>query len=58
MATRTISYRSVGLYLINGFKISGFVYGFLEFGFKIYGFVYGFDVCMEGLIFHVMFWVC
>ena len=22
------------------------------------GFVYGFDRCMEGLIFHVMFWVC
>ena len=33
------------------FKISRFVYGFLEFGFEIYGFVSGFDVCMEGLIF-------
>ena len=27
-------------------------------GFEIYGFVSRFDVCMEGLIFHVMFWVC
>ena len=26
--------------------------------FEIYGFVSGFDVCMEGLIFHMMFWVC
>ena len=49
-----ISHRSVGLYKVGGFKISGFVYGFLEFGFEIYGF----DVCIKGLIFHVMFWVC
>ena len=43
-----VSIRSVSLKF-------GFVYRFPEFGFEIYGFVFGFDVCMEGLIFHVMF---
>ena len=49
-----------------GFEIYRFVsrfsnlwVSFLNFyGFEIYGFVSGFDVCMEDLIFHVMFWVC
>ena len=50
----------------SGFEIYRFVSGFLNLwvsfsnfsGFKIYGSISGFDVCMEGLIFHVLFWVC
>ena len=50
----------------SGFEIYGFVSRFLNLwvsfsnfsGFKIYGSISAFDVCMEGLIFHVMFWVC
>ena len=49
-----------------GLKFIGLFLGFSNFwvsfsnfsGFEIYGFVSRFDVCMEGLIFHVMFWVC
>ena len=50
----------------SGFEIYRFVSGFSNLwvsfsnfsGFEIYGSIYGFDVYMEGLIFHVMFWVC
>ena len=51
---------AVGMVGCGGYDgFSNLWFSFSNFsGFEIYGCISGFDVCMEGLIFHVMFWVC